>query len=355
MDESINNKTNSTADDKKLLKISLILIAAGAVATVGLIFFFYTLFDLKTEESTPEIYDARQLAATDSSVLLTWSSTSSAQRYIVRYNEHGDTQSLQTVCDQPFAALRHLQPNTTYDVEITAVIDQQEYGRSAITCVTESFCKAADIQIENVGSSDVTLSWNFQGADKGFQVVAYAVDENGQRHITSKIANVRAGNNTRCRISGLSPEVNYTVAVIPMTRYCEVAKSTFQTQKYSKKYDKLNVIRSVICLFTSDDSPQAVQLINLKPNTSYKTSTIINGSATRTDKVNMMMYITDSQGNIISDFAKEGVYTNPNGEHAYVYRVILLDFKSPKSPGNYNLYLAIDGQTVRKIEFAVNP
>lgn len=354
MDESINNKTNSTADDKKLLKISLILIAAGAVATVGLISFFYTLFDLKTEESTPEIYDARQLAATDSSVLLTWSSTSSAQRYIVRYNEHGDTQSLQTVCDQPFAALHHLQPNTTYDVEITAVIDQQEYGRSAITCATDSFCKATDVLIEEVGSDYVTLSWSFQGANKGFHVAAYAVDANGQRHLTSTLTEVSVGSNTKCRISGLSPEVNYTVAVIPMTRYCEIAKSTFQTQKYSKKFDKLNIIRSVICPFNSDDSAQAVQLLNLKPNASYKTSTIINGNATRSDKVDMLIYITDTNGNIVSDFLKKDVYTNPNGDHAYVYRVILLDFKSPEVPGRYNLYLAIDGKTVRKIEFNVN-
>lgn len=347
-----NEPKNRMTQEQKLKKITVILLAVGAAASVCLVFFFYTLFRVQSNRDMPQIFDAQQLGATDSAVLLSWSSSDSADGYRIRMADDNGG-AFVSDCNLPFAVLRNLQPNSSYSVDISALKDGQESGEKHITCVTESFCEITKIDITKVGSDFVNLSWNYDGVNQGFEVAAYVLDSNGKRHLTSGKIQISADGETKCTIKGLVSEMNYTVVVMPLTSYCKVGKSHFKTDKYSKEYNKFNIVRFVICAANVKDAVQVQDLNRIKPSSPYKTSLIINGKTDKTHKVDISLLITDLDGNLIKEEIYKDIYTNPDDKQWYIYRYMLFDFYTPDQLGEYYIYLVINGQSVRRNKFTV--
>lgn len=345
-------KMEQSFQEKKLKKIVYVLLIVGICASVCLVFFFYTLFDFKNSRNIPKISGAQQLGATDSSVLISWNNSDIADGYRVRLKD-SDGGEIVSDYDIPFAALRSLQPNKNYSVDIFALKNGSEYGAQNITCSTESYCEVTKVKVVKVGSDFVNVSWEYNGVNQGFEAIAYVLDSEGKRHITSQKVKVTANKKPQCKISGLTSELNYTVAVMPLTSYCKIGKSVFKTTKNSKTYNKFSIIRFVIFSASAKNTVQVQDLKRIKPSSKYKTSLIINGKTDKNHKVNMSLLITDINGNLISEKQCGEVYTNPEGKQWYYHRSYIFDFMTPDKLGDYYIYLVVDGQTVDKIKFSV--
>lgn len=349
MDDSITIKPKS----RNIHKILLILIISGAISSLCLIFFFYTLFTLKNYDSTPEILNAKQIGSTENSLLISWDCSGSADEYTVRcYGNDGKIFGDITT-DIPFAAIRNLNSDSEYCVEISAVKDSKQYSAKSIICSTEPFCEVTSITILKTTQNSVTFSWEYNGADKGFTAVAYILDLDGKRHLTSSKAQISGESSAQCTIEGLLPNMNYTLAVMPATRYNKLCKADFTTGAYKKSYSKLDITRFVICSDNSDNSPVVKSFKTIKPNSPYKISIIISGEASKDEKVNMAIYIKDNNGNFVSETKYADIYTNPDGKAAFKQRVILLSIISPQAEGKYIAYLTIDGETAARLNFDV--
>lgn len=348
MDDSIIINSNS----RKVPGIFIILIISGTISALCLIFFFYTFFILKNSSSTPEILNARQIGSTENSLLISWDCSGFADEYTVRcYGNDGEIFDNITT-DIPFAAIRNLNYDSVYNVEISAVKGSRQYSTKSISCTTEPYCKVTSVTVLKTTQNSVTFSWEYNGTDKGFTAAAYVLDLEGKRHFTSK-AQISEGDSTQCTIEGLLPDINYTLAVMPATHYNELYKTNFTTDKYNESYSKLKIIRFVICSNDSDNSPIVNSLKSIKTNSAYKASIIISGEASKEDKANMAIYIKDSNGNLVSETQYADIYTNPDGKASFKQRVILLSIMSPQVEGKYIAYLTIDGEIAAKVNFDV--
>ncbi len=335
----------------RLNKTVSALLAVAVAASVGLVCFFFFL--CSGSRDAPKIFDARQIGATDSSVLISWSSSGRADGFRIRLIGN-DGEEIVSDCDLPFAALRNLHSNTEYSVDICALSDGDEYGAQNISCRTDSYCEVTNIKATSAGGDCVNVSWEYNGVNNGFEAVAYALDSNAKRHLTSKKVRISADGDTKCKISGLASELNYTVVVMPLTSYCKVGKSTFKTGQYSKGYDKINIIRFVICSANVENSIQVQDLNKVKASSKYKASLIINGKTDKNHKANISLLITDSEGNLVSEEKCGDIYTNPEGKDWFYHRPYLFEFTTPDNPGNYYMYLVIDGKSASRINFAVD-
>ncbi len=337
---------------QKRSHITGILVTVGLAAAVCLVFFCYTLFQRKGNQETPQIFDAKQLGATDSSVLISWRASDAADGYRIQFTD-ADGVEIVSDCDLPFAVMRNLAPNNTYDVAISALKDGRAYDSKHLNCTTRSYCQVTDILIPKVGSDFVNVTWHYEGADEGFAVVAYTVDANGQRHHTTETAEIPAGEKNECTLYGLTPELKYTVAILPLTAYRDVAKSTFTTASYSTKYDDIDIIRFVICPANSKNATQVHALKQIKPSAPYKTSLILNGKTNKKHTADIAILVTDLKGNLMSENDFPAVHTNPEGKQWFIHRSYLFDFTTPQETGDYWLYLVIDGQYATKTKFTV--
>ena len=83
------NKSNLSIlpNDKKLNIFTAVLIFAGMVIAICLVFFFIQLFSARSKSITPTVYNAKQIGATESSVLLVWSNSEAAKEFIVIVDE----------------------------------------------------------------------------------------------------------------------------------------------------------------------------------------------------------------------------------------------------------------------------
>ena len=351
------NNTTTTADTtpydeaKTFKKIVIILLAVGAAAVICLIFFFGTLFRIRSSREIPRLSNLRQLGATDSAVLLSWDVTGPADSYRIHVNN--GSEAYVSDCDLPFAVVRELQPNSDYSVAIAAVKDGQEYGRQSIVCTTARFCEVTKVTAAKTGSDFLEVSWEYDGVNQGFQAAAYALDSKGRRHLTSDIVEIPPEGKTKCKISGLAAELNYTVIIMPLTRYGRVGRLTVQTDKYSNKYDKINIIRFVICSANVKDAVQVQDLSQLQAAKHYKTSLLLNGKTDETHTADFSLLITDTDGNLIDEEIYREMHTNPEGKQWFIHRSMLFDFYAPDQAGEYYLYLTVDGQTVDRMKFTV--
>ncbi len=333
-------------------RYTLAVVAVGTLFLVCLFFFFHTLLHHNhTAEEIPSVSDARQVSASDKAVLLSWNGSASADGYRLYYTD-GDGVAIVSDCDLPFAALRNLKPNASYDVNIVALKEGKEYQSQRLTCTTQRYCEVKEILVSKVGSDFISLNWNFEGADDGFEVIAYVLDENGQRYLTSQKVSVPAGKN-RCKLKGLTPELRYTVAVMPLTPYGQMNSLTFSTGKHSKKYDDIDIIRFVICPADSENVTNVHTIKQLRPDTAYKTSLILNGKTNKKHTVNLSLVVTDADGNVITCSTYPDVHTNPENKQWFIHRSFLFDFQSPQTPGDYTMYLVLDGKYGMKIKFSV--
>ena len=314
----MNNATiDSSQTYRKYKKLTSLFFLIGIIASLCLVFFFIMLFKLRDSSITPKIFKAEQIGSTDSSILLAWSSSDAAKEFIVKYRSTDSIEYKQFRTDKPFAAIHGLQPFKRYKAIVAPVDGSVEYKACTVLCNTSPFCHVSDVAVDEVTGSSAHITWNSEGIDAGFTVVAYALDLNGKRHVTSQQVHVSPGTAHECTVDHLLSELNYTVCVMPDTKYATVGKSSFTTLKYSKEYNQLKVIRFATCSAESEDSMHVRAINRLEPQKDYKTSIIINGEASPEDKIELTLYITDTDGNIVSDFIKKDVYTNPENKLYY--------------------------------------
>ncbi len=349
------DKSNVTIleSEKKLNRITVILIAAGAVVSLCLVFVFVQHFKAQRESAAPEILELKQIGATDSSVLLSWNSSADVIEFAVRYQSFDRPEFTEIRTEDPFAAIRGLEPDTSYTAQVIPIDGKGEHEPATLVCRTSPFCKVTSVDVTDIQPDSADVTWKFEGIDEGFTVAAYAIDKEGKRHFISDTVSVAKGAKSRCRLTNLLSEVNYTVCVMPVTRYFSVGKSTFKTDKYSDSYNQLKIIRFVVCAADSPASMQVVPFKTLSPDQPYRTSMIISGDTDSSHKIDMTVYITDTKGRIISEFTRKGLSTNPQDKPAHVYRILLADIKAPSEPGDYRLYAAFNGVTVAKTVFNV--
>ena len=352
MNETIKTDLSPQIQAKKLKQITLILASVGIVAAISLVYFFLALYRVRSSRHTPQIFEVRQIGATDHAVLLSWSSSKEAESFIVRGKSAGGQPLPEITCQTPFAAIASLEPNTRYTIEVVPVSGGQAYAAASLACATESFCRVTEVSATDVGKDYAAVSWKSEGADNGFVVVAYALDKQGQRHFTSRSVTVPAGQN-QCRITGLLSNLRYTVAVMPKTKYGSVAKSVFTTAEYSYSYKDIKISRYVICPFSSANTAAVHPLQTVAPSSPYQTSLIISGKAASSDNCDMTIYITDEEDQLVCKTSHKQVALNPEGKPAYIQRMMLLHFQSPPLEGDYSLYLAFDGATVKRVPFHV--
>lgn len=346
-----NSPINSSKRKSKAHKAALFPIAAGVILVICLVFFFCTLSDIAKAKSEPEVFDIRAVSATDTSLLLSWNCTPKAEEYSVRCISADGKTVTQQSADIPFAVFRGLEPNTQYTIEVSAFKDDTEYPASSVSASTEQYCAVTAVNVTKTTSRSVTISWDYTGDDSGFTAVAYVIDINGKRHLTTDQVKIAKGQKGKCTIEGLMPETEYTVAVIPNTKFKQVCKANFATAFEKISYDKLTIVRSVICDADTDDSPNVMRLSSINPDTEYKISMIISGETSKDDTADMALFIKDKQGNLVSETNFGAIHTNPNGIHGYKHRVILLSFTSPSNSGEYEACLTIDGEIAAKIPF----
>lgn len=349
------NDSNITISEreKKMNRITLLMILAGAAASVCLVFLFIHIFNSNNAAAAPEISDFKQIGATDSSVLLSWNSSGAASEFVVRYKPCSRNEYTEFRTASPFAAIHGLAPYTDYDAQVSPVDERGEHTPVSLVCSTSPFCHVTSVEVTNIQNNSAQVTWTYDGIDNGFSVVAYAIDKDGKRHAVSESVTIAKGAESRCTVGNLLSEVNYTVCVMPVTKYFTVGKSTFVTQKYSRGYNNLNIIRFAICTPDSDDSMRVNSVKTLTFEQPYRASMIINGASDSSDKVDLTIYITDKNNNFISEFKKPGVYTNPENKDSFYYRMINADFTAPKEPGEYYIFCAMDGNTVIKNDLKV--
>ena len=348
-----NNKASMEKGNKKLNLIIVIMVLIGAVILTCLLFFFSRTFPDRNS-AIPQIYSAEQIGCTDSSVLISWSCSESAKDFSVLFREADKKEYSEIKTSQPFAALHDLKPYCRYDVRIVPVDGEKDYEPISLECSTAPYCHITSVEAVKVNSDSVSVRWQYEGLDEGFSVVAYAVDGEGKRHVTSDIIKIPAGSEKQCNMTGLLSNVHYTVCVMPESKYMTVGKTTFTTLKYSEKNNRVNIIRFVICPYQSANSFMVTQLKALTPNDPYKTSILYNGEASPEEKVDLMIYITDENGTFVSDFTQRNVQLNPDDVTSYVFRSWMSDFTAPARPGNYLIYAAVDGVTVTRTNFHIS-
>lgn len=342
--------TTKTQKKFKLTRSAISIISAIAILTVCLILFIITLISISASKSEPVVFNLSQIGATNDSLLISWDCTSKADEYIVKYtDDKGQIGELNT--NITFASIDDLVSNSKYTVEVIPVKGGQTYTALAVQCATEPYCEITSVTIDRCTSDSVSVSWQYSGPNEGFTVIAYVVDINGKRHLTSNKAEISADSDTKCTINGLMPEMSYTVAVMPKNRFGKIGKSTFETQFKSVEYENINIIRAVICPQDSKKTKSVTKLISLTPGEGYKISMIITGNTSSEDKVNMALYIKNSNGQLVSETNYTDIYTNPNNLSALKQRIILLDFAAPAAQDKYAAYLTINGITVRRIDF----
>lgn len=342
--------------EKKLNIITAILLLAGTVISICLVFFFIQLFRAKDDSVIPQVFNAEQLGATDTSVLIAWSNSQTAHEFVVRYRSAGSSGSSEykeLKTNQPFAALHDLQPYTRYRTQIIPIDKGVELEPFELTCDTSPFCHVTEVSVSDITDTSVGVSWKYDGLDAGFKIAAYAVDRNGKRHLTSPVVTVPKGAKQECVLENLLSELHYTVCVVPCTKYATVGKSTFTTLKYSGKYNNIHSVRFVICSYESTDSMFVAMINHLAPGQPYKTSMIISGQADPSDKADLSIYITNPDGTIVSDFTQQDVVLNPSGTASTVYTILLSDFTAPEQPGSYSIFASLNGKTIAKNLFKV--
>ena len=352
MNEPIKSDLDASAQTEKQKQIPLLLGVVGIVAAISLVFFFYALYRMRNSWQTPQIFEVKQIGATDHAVLIAWSCSKEVDQFIVK----GKTDSGQSLpemhCQTPFAAVESLEPNRHYQLEVAPVANGQEYDAVSLRCTTEKFGRVTDVSATDVGKDFIEVSWKNEGADNGFVAVAYALDKEGKRHFTSDKVTVPAGQ-THCRITGLLSNLRYTVAVMPLTKYGAIGKSVVTTTEYSELYKDIKIARFVICSFSSENNPAVHQLKTVEPSSPYQTSLIISGKAAPSDSCNMTIYITDAEDQLICKTTHMQIALNPEGKPSYIQRMMLLHFYSPPQEGDFSLYLAFDGTTVKREPFHV--
>ena len=89
MNETIKTDLSPQIQAKKLKQITLILASVGIVAAISLVYFFLALYRVRSSRHTPQIFEVRQIGATDHAVLLSWSSSKEAESFIVRGKSAG--------------------------------------------------------------------------------------------------------------------------------------------------------------------------------------------------------------------------------------------------------------------------
>lgn len=339
--------------EAKINKITLVLILSGIITSLCLIFFFVQLFNAKKNSVTPIVFKAEQIGATDSSVLIVWSSSDAAKEFIVRYRSTDSSEYNEYMTDKPFAAIRDLKAGKRYKATVAPVDGDKIYESVTVICNTSPYCNVTSVSVDEVTNNSAHVKWEYSGIDDGFTIAAYALDKNGKRHVKSENIIVPAGSAKECVIENLLSELNYTVCVMPNTRYATAGKSTFTTEKYSKLYNKLNIVRFVICENDSDDSIFVSLTKNLASLADYKTSTIISGQVKPNEKINVTTYITDTESNIISHCIYNDICINPEDIEKNVYTTVMTSFRAPEKTGDYIMHIAFDGVTVSKIDFKV--
>lgn len=348
------SNTISSKSESKLNLITAILVIAGALISICLVFVFMLLFNAKSNSIKPQIYNAKQIGSTDSSVLLVWSSSKASKEFIVRYRSTDSKETSEFRTDKSFAAIHGLKPNKKYNAVVIPVDEEREYDPATVICTTSPYCNVTEVNVDEITCNSAHVTWNYDGIDEGFTVAAYTVDKGGKRHFVSDTVTVPKGSANECTLENLLSVLRYTVCVMPNTRYAAVQKTTFLTDKYSKSYNQYFIVRFTPCPSDTTDSVHVTAVTTLTANQPYKTSLILSGAAAPTDKVNMEMYVTDADGIIVRHVESKDVVLNPNENSQFFYRSFVMDFTAPSEPGEYSVFAVIDGVTVKKNNFTVS-
>ncbi len=350
MDKSSINTQNKQKNNK-FTNSALWIISAAAIMVVCLIFFIITICNADRAKGDPKVFDVAQAGATHDSLLISWDCTVAADEYIVNCTSADGNYTTEITSDIPFASVSGLIPDSKYTIEVIPVKNGQQYSSDSTQCNTAKYCEITAITIDSVTSDSVTASWQYSGINNGFTAIAYVTDIYGKRHLTSAKVEIPAGGDSNCTITGLVPEMKYTFAVIPNTRFNKLGKLNFETQFKSTSSSKINIIRAVICPENTQQTKTVTKLTSVKAGNPYKISMMISGVATAEDTVNMVLYINNSNGQLVSETHYDDIHTNPNGLTPFTQRIILLDFKSPEQKDEYTACLTIDGEFARRINF----
>lgn len=346
-----NHTVTTEHSQNKLRDFTGILLVAGlAIIFLGVSFFF----TLRGQMGSPShrIANAQQIGATDTAVLLSWQGTDSADYYRISYPD-GMNQIVVTESDIPFAVLRRLSPDSAFNAEIRAVTGSRESAPVSVDCRTENRCEVTAIHVTDVQNDTATVSWEYTGQNKGFTAIAYAVDGQGRRHLTTKAVTVKENEPPQCVMGGLYPELSYTVAVMPLTKYHQTGKSTFTVPLYSNAYNKIVFSRFVICPSDTRNTPTVRSLKTVQPSSPYKVSLMFSGKTDSSHTVPVSLLLLKPDGQLYSEFRFSDIPTNPKNKTWYVQRFALLDFRSPTEEGDYQMVLIADGHRIEKIPFQV--
>ena len=350
------DKSNAshTKMEKQLDKISLILMVVGVVTTVCLVFFFVELFHRRGDATQATVYSAQQIGQTDKSLLISWSSSDASLEFNVKCAENTGAEVTEVRTRHPFAAIHDLEPDKEYKVTIIPIDENGEQEPYELDCRTSPYCNVTSVNVEEVDGSSATVSWTYEGRDTGFTVIAYALDQNRKRHLTSAPISVPAGAETKqCRLTGLLSELHYTVCVMPDTKYAGVAKSDFTTLRNSESYNNVSIIRFVACENQSRNQVMVRVAYQLAANSPYKTSMILSGTIDPFEDVGLTVYITDPDGNLISEFLTPNIIRDQIGTGQILYQSLMTEFTSPEKEGSYKLLAALENVTVARSSFTV--
>ena len=343
--------------EKKLFKISSLLILIGFVTTVCLVFFFTVFFRIRSSAAEAKIFSAEQLGATDTSVLIAWSGSEASREFTVICRGADGSEAARCTTEQPFAAIHGLEPYRDYTVTLIPVDHSGERESYQLKCSTAPYCTVTDISIGETDAGSAVVKWNFDGLDAGFTVVVYALDTEGKRHFTSEPVSVPAGAEKQCKLTGLFSELTYTVCIMPETRYAKVGKSTFTTLRNSEKYKELDIIRFVVCEQRSTNSILVPVTNQLIPSAPYKTSMIVNARKKKDyENADLTVYVTDQHGRLVSEKVTKNIIARQVKSDQLNYRPLMTEFTAPGNVGSYKIHAAFDHVTVDWCSFTVvNP
>lgn len=328
------------------------LLGAGLAVMLPVVFLSFLLSGCQADSHSLSVADARQIGATDTAVLLSWQGSDRAERYRISYPD-GANGFIVTESDIPYAVLRGLSPDNAFTAKIRAVSGRQESAPVSVACRTENRCDVTAIHVTDHRDGTAAVAWEFSGQNEGFTAIAYVLDGQGRRHLTTEAVTVRANEPPECVISGLYPGLSYTVAVMPLTKYHRTGKSTFRAQFYSDQYHNLNFLRFVICPADAKNTPTVRSLQTVQPSSPYKVSLTFNGKTDRFHTVPVSLLILGSDGQLCGEYRFSDVPTNPENKIWYVQRFVLLDFRSPPEEGNYQMVLLADGHRITELAFQV--
>lgn len=350
MEQTNNSATRTTSKGKIANRVVAALIAAGIAAAAGLAFLFTRISEMRQSSSGPQVYSAEQTGATDTALLVSWSSSRDADQFIVRYREAGGGEFTEMVTDKPFAAIRGLNPGTSYEVQVLPGNGGDDAQPASVVCMTEGYASVRNLSVSGITSDSALLKWEPLGLNSGYRLAVYMLDPSGHRVGKTRFYSLPQ-DAQEYRVEGLLSEVNYTVCLMPVSRYTKAAKLTFTTGKYSNEYNRLNISRFVICSADSGESLYVRTDKSLLPGGEYQTSTLFTGIRGSDEKADFTYYITDGQGNLIALYSVADIPLCP--QDAVTYRVSNSRFTAPSASGSYFIFCAIDGVTVRKNSFTV--